>query len=62
MSCSKKHIPEMGRGFCLCDCGPELKVEQVEGCFKLHETPWLDPYPNNIPTDIYEVRFKNTRR
>ena len=62
MSCSKKHIPEMGRGFCLCDCGPELKVEQVEGCFKLHETPWLDPYPDNIPTDIYEVRFKNTRR
>ena len=62
MSCSKKHIPEMGRGFRICDCGPELKVEQVEGCFKLHETPWLEPYPDNIPTDIYEVRFKNTRR
>ncbi len=62
MSCSKKHIPEMGRGFRLCDCGSELKVEQVEGCFKLHETPWLEEYPDNIPTDIYEVRFKNTRR
>lgn len=62
MSCSKKHIPEMGRGFRLCDCGSELQVEQVEGCFKLHETPWLEAYPDNIPTDIYEVRFKNTRR
>ena len=34
----------------------------VEGCYKLHETPWLEEYPNNIPTDIFEVRFKNTRR
>ena len=62
MDCPKKHIPEMGRGFKVCDCHEELCVEPVEGCFKLHETPWLEEYPDNIPTDIFEVRFKNTRR
>ncbi len=61
-NCSKKHIPELGRGFSVCDCGEELRVEPVEGCFKLHESPWLEPYPDNVPTDIFEVRFKNTRR
>ena len=61
-NCSKKHIPEPGRGFNLCDCGEELRVEPVEGFYKLHETPWLEEYPDNIPTDIFEVRFKNTRR
>ena len=52
----------MGRGFKVCDCHEELRVEPVEGCFKLHETPWLEEYPDNVPTDIFEVRFKNTRR
>ena len=61
-NCSKKHIPEPGRGFRVCDCDEELRVEPVEGCYKLHETPWLEEYPDNIPTDIFEVRFKNTRR
>ena len=61
-NCSKKHIPEPGRGFKVCDCNEELRVEPVEGCYKLHETPWLEEYPDNIPTDIFEVRFKNTRR
>ena len=61
-NCSKKHIPEPGRGFVVCDCNEELSVTPVEGCYKLHETPWLEEYPNNIPTDIFEVRFKNTRR
>ena len=62
MDCPKKHIPEMGRGFALCDCNEELCAKPVEGCFKLHETAWLEEYPDNIPTDIFEVRFKNTRR
>ena len=61
-NCSKKHIPEPGRGFKVCDCDEELRVEPVEGCYKLHETPWLEEYPDNIPTDIFEVHFKNTRR
>ena len=61
-NCSKKHIPEPGRGFVVCDCAEELTVAPVEGCYKLHETPWLEEYPDNVPTDIFEVRFKNTRR
>lgn len=62
MSCNKYHKPEMGRGCCFCDCGDELEAKAAEGCYKLHETDWLEEYPNNIPTDIFEVRFKNTRR
>ena len=61
-NCSKKHIPEPGRGFVVCDCGEELTAAPVEGCYKLHETAWLEEYPDNVPTDIFEVRFKNTRR
>ena len=52
----------MGRGCCFCDCGEEIEAKAVEGCYKIHETDWLEEYPNTIPTDIFEVRFKNTRR
>ena len=52
----------MGRGAIFCDCGDEIEAIAAEGCYKLHETNWLEQYPNNIPTDIFEVRFKNTRR
>ena len=52
----------MGRGCCFCDCGDEIEAKAVEGCYKIHETDWLEEYPNTIPTDIFEVRFKNTRR
>ena len=62
MSCNKKHNPEIGRGAIFCDCGDEIEAIAAEGCYKLHETDWLEEYPNNIPTDIFEVRFKNTRR
>ena len=62
MSCNKKHMPELGRGCIFCDCGDELEARASEGCYKLHETNWLEDYPDNIPTDIFEVRFKNTRR
>lgn len=56
--------PEIGRGCTFCEgcCSTEPEAELCEGCFKLHETPWLEGYPDNFPTDIYEVRFKNTRR
>ena len=52
----------MGRGcaFCACDAEPEAVLR--DGCFKLHETPWLEGYPEGVPSDIFEVRFKNTRR
>ena len=62
MSCNKKHIPDIGRGCCFCDCGDEIEAKAAEGCYKLHETDWLEEYPDTIPTDIFEVRFKNTRR
>ncbi len=62
MSCNKRHIPDIGRGCTFCDCGDEIEAHSSEGCYKLHETDWLEEYPNNIPTDIFEVRFKNTRR
>ena len=62
MSCYKKHMPDMGRGCSFCDCGDEIEAKAVEGCYKIHETDWLEEYPNTIPTDIFEVRFKNTRR
>ena len=55
-------MPELGRGCIFCDCGDELEARASEGCYKLHETNWLEDYPDNIPTDIFEVRFKNTRR
>ena len=62
MGCNKKHMPDIGRGCCFCDCGDEMEAVASEGCYKLHENDWLEEYPNNIPTDIFEVRFKNTRR
>ncbi len=56
--------PEMGRGcaFCHCDDGDECEARPCEGCFKLHETAWLEGYPEHSANDIVEVRFKNTRR
>ena len=62
MSCNKKHIPDIGRGCCFCDCGDEIEAKAMEGCYKLHEVDWLEEYPDTMPTDIFEVRFKNTRR
>ena len=54
---------DMGRGCAFrTDENGEPHAEQVPGCFKLHEMPWLAGYPDNVPTDIFEVRFKNTRR
>ena len=54
--------PEIGRGCAFCDCGSEVEANPCDGCFKLHETAWLEEYPVNVPSDIVEVRFKNTRR
>ena len=55
-------IPEMGRGCSFCNCTSECSATPHEGCFKLHSSNWLEQYPNNMPDDIVEVRFKNTRR
>lgn len=54
---------DIGRGCELCGCGTDAAYASVdEGCFKLHVTDWLKDYPDNSQNDIYEVRFKNTRR
>ena len=62
MSCNCKNRPEIGRGAAFCNCGEECRATVCEGCFKLHETQWLADYPDHVPTDIFEVRFTNTRR
>lgn len=66
METEKRHTtpckPEIGRGCAFCNGGSECEAIPCEGCFKLHETPWLEAYPANLPTDLVEVRFKNTRR
>ncbi len=55
--------PEVGRGcaFGVTEQG-ECCAEMAEGCFKLHETPWQCEFPDHEKSDIFEVRFKNTRR
>ena len=63
MDNTKYYKPEVGRGcsFGVNEAGePTAKI--ARGCFRLHEEPWLEEYPDNFPTDIFEVRFKNTRR
>ena len=54
--------PVVGRGCCFTEgeFGPEAFAK--EGCFKLHEENWLEEYPQHTEGDIFEVRFKNTRR
>ena len=54
--------PELGCGCAFSEHDGEACATPCEGCYKLHETDWLEEYPVNIPTDIVEVRFKNTRR
>jgi len=52
----------MGRGAKFCNCSETSEAEACERCFKLHAIDWLAGYPENFPNDIFEVRFKNTRR
>lgn len=54
--------PQVGRGCCFCETDNGFTAEAAEGCFKLHEADWLEGYPEIRPSDIFEVRFKNTRR
>ncbi|MBE6193240.1 MAG: hypothetical protein E7139_04815 [Rikenellaceae bacterium] len=63
MSNKKYMTPEVGRGCAFgYDEQGEVTAQMAEGCFKLHETPWLAEYPDHEQCDIFEVRFKNTRR
>ncbi len=65
MSHYHKTEPNIGRGcaFCNdCNCEGQDAVAVCEGCFKFHTYDWLADYPDRFPTDIIEVRFKNTRK
>ena len=63
MDYTKYDKPVIGRG---CAFGTnelgEACAKGAGGAMKLHEEAWLEEYPDNFPTDIFEVRFKNTRR
>ncbi len=63
MADTKYMKAEVGRG---CSMGVTEQGEFVSvasgSCSKLEERDWLNDYPDNIPSDIVEVRFKNTRR
>ena len=63
MDNKKDMKPEVGRGcaFGVNELG-EAVAQMAEGCFKLHETPWQGEYSEHEACDIFEVRFKNTRR
>ena len=63
MDYTKYDKPKVGRGctFGVNEAG-EPVAKEARGCFRLHEEPWLAEYPDNFPSDIFEVRFKNTRR
>ena len=63
MDNKKDMKPEVGRGcaFGVNELG-EAFAQVADGCFKLHETPWQGEYPDHEQCDIFEVRFKNTRR
>ena len=53
---------DIGRGCGFCNETSDCRAIPCEGGFKLHSTDWLENYPNNLPDEIVEVRFKNTRR
>ncbi len=62
MSCNCKNKPDIGRGVVFCNCASEPHAEAHKECYKHRENDWLAEYPDNLPDDIIEVRFKNTRR
>ena len=61
---SRKADVSLGHGCEFCRCGEqqEMCAKAVPGSYKLHETDWLQEFPDNEPSEIVEVRFKNTHR
>ncbi len=53
---------DIGRGCTFDNHDGETVATPCEGCYKLHTTDWLADYPDVTPSDIFEVRFKNTHR
>lgn len=63
-NCRKNNcITDIGRGCCFCDEGDgNYNISVCQGGQKLNVTDWLGDLPNNLPDDIFEIRFKNTRK
>lgn len=55
---------ERGCKFCTCDCSSENNIgaKSCSGCDKLASFDWLSEYGNAQQNDIFEIRFKNTRK
>lgn len=53
---------DIGRGCSFYHSDNDTVVTPCEGCYKLHSYNWLEEMPEVIPNDIFEVRFKNTRK
>lgn len=53
---------DIGHGCAFCEHDQQMSACACEGCYKLHATDWLADYPDTQPSDIFEVRFKNTRK
>lgn len=63
MDCKKDNCSiDIGHGCAFCHKEGQISARACQGCFKLHSTDWLAGYPDNQPSDIFEVRFKNTRK
>lgn len=65
MSCINKNKDcklDVDRGAQFCNCEDEVSASICSSCFKLHATDWLEHMPNAFNDEIFEVRFKNTRR
>ena len=63
MNCKKdKCMIDIGHGCAFCEHDQQMSACSCEGCYKLHATDWLADYPDTQPSDIFEVRFKNTRK
>ena len=67
MNCKNKYkkgscCTDSERGCSFCNCGDESTALSNEGYYKLPSTDWMEDMPNVFPTDIFEIRFKNTRK
>ena len=58
---TKAPKPEIGRG-CTFYYAPEgVAAKPCEGCYKLHETAWLEQYPQHTPTSsLWKLRRDTT--
>jgi len=63
MDCKKdKYSIDIGHGCAFCRQDDQPSASACEGCFKLHASDWLADYPDMTKSDIFEIRFKNTRK